>query len=183
MERNRRTRRQQRFALSPMATVVAVVLGIAGVVLAAQAVQAMPNIASAIPLGPFQPASAPTPYANSAVGIPAVHPRAAVAQQAGGHFTEADVRQYVASHRPAFAVVGTPNPAVTSVQFLTAGEASALLQGEAIGVPDATLVCLVRLSGTFQNTYAPPGVVTKPFNQGVLIFDATTGNLLVSSVG
>lgn len=127
----------------------------------------------------------PTGRANHGpLGIPAIQPRANLAQGTGPHFTADDVRQYVMTHRPPFSVPGTSYPVVDSVQFLTASEASAQLQGESIGVPDSTLVCLVRLSGTFRSTYGPPGMPpTQSFTQGVMVFDAHTGNLLTSNVG
>ena len=52
-----------------------------------------------------------------------------------------------------------------------------------MGVPDSTLLCLVRVSGSFKNTMAPLGATPKPFSQGVMVFDAQAGNLLISSVG
>jgi hypothetical protein len=91
----------------------------------------------------------------------------------------------VATHRPPFTVPGTPNPVVVSVQFMTAQQASAQLGGESMGVSDSPRLCLVYVSGTFQNTWGPvgPGTPVPPFTQGWMVFDAHTGNLLVSDVG
>jgi hypothetical protein len=147
--------------------------------------------ALATPAGPLatQPPPGPRPVTGQTthpLGIPSIQPRAALAQAggAGPYYTEADVRQYVATHRPGFTVPGTPNPVVVSVQFLTAQQASAQLGGESMDVSDSTLVCLVYVSGTFQSTSGPVGITaTVPtFTQGWMVFDAHTGNLLVSTV-
>jgi hypothetical protein len=143
------------------------------------------RVALATPTGP-----GPLPvtgHATHPLGIPAIQPRAAMAlvDSAGPYYTEADVRQYVATNRPGFTVPGTPNPVVVSVKFMTAQQASAQLGGESMGVPDSTLLCLVWVSGTFQNTHGPvDNTTTVPtFTQGWMVFDAHTGNLLVSAVG
>jgi hypothetical protein len=121
-------------------------------------------------------------------GLPAIQPNAALAQAggAGPYFTEADVRQYVATHRPYSTVPGTPNPVVVSVQFLTSKQASALVGGEEIAASDSTLVCLVFVSGTFSAAaWAGPGdtvAANATFTQGWMAFDAHTGNLLVETV-
>jgi len=115
--------------------------------------------------------------------MPAIQPRASLASSTGPHFIEADVRAYIATHRPGFTVPSTPNPVVITVQFMTASQVSTQLQGESMGVPDDTLLCLVRVLGEFRNTYVPLGATPKTFTRGVMVFDAHTGNLLISSVG
>ncbi|MBF6592028.1 MAG: hypothetical protein IVW57_16080 [Ktedonobacterales bacterium] len=117
-------------------------------------------------------------------GIPAIQPHAALAASSGPHFTEADVRQYFATHPyAAQSVPSAPVPVIVSIQFLPASQVSALLQGESMGVPDTTLLCLVRLSGTFEAFSPPlllPGTPTPaPFHETVEVFDAHTGNLLI----
>jgi hypothetical protein len=133
---------------------------------------------------PFQPPSATSQFAHPvAQGLPAIQPQTALAGAPGAHFAEADVRQYLATHRPEFVVPASPDPVVVSVQFLNAKEVGAQLDSD-MGVPDATLLCLVRLSGTFQVRNAPRGVpITDTYGNGVLVFEAQTGNLLVSNVG
>lgn len=73
-------------------------------------------------------------------------------------------------------------PIVVSVSFVSAQTASGRLGGEPIGVPDTEPVCLVTLSGTFQGN-SPAMGHPLVYNDGELVFDAYTGNLLVSSVG
>lgn len=118
----------------------------------------------------------------SSLGIPAISARPEIASSTGAHFTADDVKQYIATHRAPYAVPGSPAPVVVSVQFISAAAASALLDHEDIGVPDNDLVCLVRLSGSFQDD-VPAGIQAGIFHDGEMVFDAYTGNLLVSSVG
>lgn len=122
-----------------------------------------------------------TSVQHHTLGIPAITPRAALATSGGAHFTGDDVKSYIATHPQMLpAAPGKPAPIVNSVQFLTAGQASALLQGESIGLPDTSLVCLVRVQGTFVNTYTPPGVSNGgTYTTATLVFDAQTGNLLI----
>jgi hypothetical protein len=125
----------------------------------------------------------PAPYTGQ-LGTPAIQPRADLASSSGARFTEADVRQYFASHRPPGAVAGSPAPTIVSIQFLTAQDVSQQLQGESMGVPDDTLLCLVRLSGTFLSAqYGPPNVApsTTTRSQAEVVFDAHTGNEIVTS--
>jgi hypothetical protein len=149
------------------------------------------NLANAggVVLPPPGPPSNPGPQSYTGLlGIPSIQLRADLATSPGARFTEAEVRQYFASHRPPGAVAGSPAPTIVSIQFMSAQEVSQQLQGEGMGVPDTTLLYLVRLSGTFQGTnYGPyfgpqaPPVPTR--NYAEMVFDAHTGNLIVSSAG
>lgn len=128
------------------------------------------------------PCKACVPQQAYAQGIPAitVHPQSAAL------FTTADAEAYLKAFPPSMTVPGTPDPTVTSIQFLPASEVSKQLQGEYMGVPDSTLLALVHVSGSFQNTWISPSSASHPlvtFHTGVMVFDATTGNLLISSVG
>jgi hypothetical protein len=120
-------------------------------------------------------------------GIPAIPPRHALVQSTGPHFTEADVRQYLTTHSEVgYVVPGSPTPMLTSVRFMTAGQAGIVLQ-ESLDMPSTTLVCLVRYVGSFQLTGGPV-VSTKAQSRPVeksetLIFDAHTGNLLSLMLG
>jgi len=63
---------------------------------------------------------------------------------------------------------------------MTAQEVSQQLQGESMGVPDDTLLCLVRLSGTFESASYGPLPVNTPSapstrNHAEMVFDAHTG--------
>ncbi len=115
-------------------------------------------------------------------GVPAISPRTNLASSTGAHFTNADVQQYLAQVPPEYAVPGAAAPQIVSVQFLPAHAVDALI-GETIGVPANTLLCLVTLTGTFQSTNVPLGATAYVYHSGVMVFNATTGNLLVSSVG
>src|SRR6185437_8858145 len=107
--------------------------------------------------------------------IPAIRPRAELARSPGAHYSEADVRQYMASHRPGNTVPSTPTPTVDSVQFLTAKQVSTMLHRESLGLPDTAPVCLVWVSGTFQDD-PPYGVAVVTYHKGFLVFNAQTGN-------
>lgn len=127
----------------------------------------------------------PIPHGSSGrlpEGVPAIHPRAAVGGN-GATFTAADVIQWVnANPRLEHAAGNTPMQ-VVSVEFITAAKASQRLHGEPIGRPDAAIVCYVHVHGDFQ-AYAPPGYesASHAYHDGYLLFDAQTGNLLMSNV-
>lgn len=182
MRQLQRTIGSPRFRLGALLVIVVIV----SLVITTQVIRASegsnpPTSPSQHPAGPFQ--ATRTPAYKGPLGMPAIQPRASLASATGPHFTEADVRAYITTHRPGFTIPGTPNPVVISVQFMTAKQVSAQLQGESMGVPDDTLLCLVRVLGEFRNTYVPLGATPKTFTHGVMIFDAHTGNLLISSVG
>jgi len=68
---------------------------------------------------------------------------------------------------------------------LSVEEAMQLIQ-ELIYRPAGTIVCVVRLSGTFDNAMLslPEGAsVPLQLTHAQLVFDAITGNLLIYSVG
>jgi hypothetical protein len=127
-----------------------------------------------------------TPAHQGAWGVPAVQPQAALAASTGPHFTAADVDRYIAANPPPFTVKGTAAPTVVSVTFETASKAEATYPGSLAGTTASSPVCVVIVSGTFLNTYGGPYGVTvtsTPFNQGVMIFNAYTGNLLADNLG
>jgi hypothetical protein len=74
---------------------------------------------------------------------------------------------------------------VDQVQFMTAKQLSTLMGGEQIGRPDDTPVCLVKLKGSFISRSGHlPNSQTQATNpqivqQGAMVFDAITGNLLI----
>jgi hypothetical protein len=68
---------------------------------------------------------------------------------------------------------------VESVQFLREDEAAKSLDGERIGGPPDRIVCLVIMSGEF--TFSAPGKQTVRFPRATEVFDAQTGNFLLSS--
>lgn len=144
--------------------------------------------AGAVSPFPSPPSHHDSPATNKApYGIPAIPPRPELGQSTGPHFTEADVRQYLATHSEvAYVVPGSPAPVLTSVRFMTAGQASVVLQ-ESLDMPSTTQVCLVRYAGNFQLTGGPvvsTNSQSKPVEHSeTLVFDSHTGNLLSLMVG
>ena len=116
------------------------------------------------------PAFEPDP---SAVGKPASG-RAAIAAPASGQITEAQVRDYVTSHRLPHA--DATNVAIVSTSFLTHQQVRTLLHSANLGLPDDAPLCLVVMSGKFAFS-GPPGA-TPTFPYADEVFDARTGNLL-----
>ena len=138
------------------------------------------------------PADTPSSYPP---GAPAIVPHNNARTGAAGISTsgiaEADVSNFVATRGFVGGVV-MPGAKITigQVQCMTAKEVSALMGGEVIGRPDNTLVCLVKLKGPFllTNKHVPPSFGPNQSTQtpevsqeGAMIFDATTGNLLIWS--
>jgi hypothetical protein len=100
-------------------------------------------------------------------------------------YTANDVRQFINT----YGFVGGPvvpgaTLTITSIQFITASQASQLLGGEDIGRNSTQLVCYVVVKGPFNviNMSLPPtvsGKVSMIRQSGVMVFDAYTGNLLI----
>jgi hypothetical protein len=120
------------------------------------------------------------------LGIPAIHPEAALAHSKGPHITLADVEQYLAANPlPAQDMVsGAPAPTVASFTCATPKQLAAQYPG--IYSYRGALVCIAIISGSFSGTgggYGPylPGATYNtptPFTTGVMIFDAYTGNIV-----
>ena len=117
-------------------------------------------------------------------GIPAIHPQSGSAQTPGSPaFTAADVTHYIQTQGFIRTTSGAV-PAIAQIEFITAQEASALLQGESIGRPDNALVCYVVLTGSFRaNGPVPPGATIPIVHTAYEVFDAHTGNLLMYGYG
>ena len=127
--------------------------------------------------GPTRPERG-NPYPS---GGPAIQPRITAADASTAAYTEADVRQYLATH-PAFPTVDGTEPVIAKVLFIPASEASALMRGASIGRPDTTLVCYVEVHGNLSTSWVhvpKPGVYPATARVGVLVFDAQTGNALI----
>lgn len=118
---------------------------------------------------------------QSAIGVPAITP----SQPGIPAFTIDDVKHYLASHSfEGGPTVDRSSYSIDTIQFLKAKQASVLMQGEVVGLPDDALVCYTVLRGPFilQNVRMPPGEpipATPIASRGVEVFDARTGNLLV----
>lgn len=139
--------------------------------------QHIPGHAPVIPYAPGVPAITPSHTGNgTTIGTSvAVSPN--------------DVTQYVTSFGlPRCSVINGGHLKVMKVLLVTAQEASVLLGGEYIGRPDNALVYYVEVYGPFTtNVQLGPSVSTlsttaqtsRPFAIGQIVFDASTGNLLL----
>lgn len=127
-----------------------------------------------------------TPAYHGPLGIPAIHPEAALANSTGPHFTLADVEQYLATTPLPDVVSGAPAPNVASFTCETPKQLAAQYPG--IGGYPVALVCVVIISGSFMSKggYGPylPGSTATParFTKGVMGFDAYTGNMIMTNL-
>jgi len=112
-------------------------------------------------------------------GIPALTPQ--VRQRNGAMFDTTLVSSYVLTH-PMPRTLRQEVPTKTAIQkivYAKSQDISKLLDGENLGVPNDTVLCYVQMSGTFVFP-SLPGVPDMVYHQGVEVFDATTGNLLLA---
>jgi hypothetical protein len=93
-------------------------------------------------------------------------------------FTLDDVKQFVANHQLLKPANRDVVHKLISAEFMTSSEASSRLNGVTTGFPDAYMLCLVELQGPF--TFTGPVGATAVYPRGVLVFDATTGNLVIT---
>lgn len=161
--------------------VATLILG--GVILATSAAKSGGPGGTSLPNG-YIPGPSLHPWAT---GIPAIKPHAvsstggAVASGTAAAFTKTDIVAWVNSTPLGKAVAGAPQPNVVSVEFLTDAQATDRLHGEDPGIPPTNLVAYVQVSGTFAQ-YSPLGGSPLTFHAGYLVFDAQTGNLLMSNL-
>lgn len=100
-------------------------------------------------------------------------------------FTAADVQAYFQAHPapPQMSLAPGSTAKILSIDFITSKEASQRMNGESVGLPDDALVCYVQLSGPFllDRVSSPPSAKPiPPSNTATVVFDAQTGNILVS---
>lgn len=114
---------------------------------------------------------------STALGLPAITPHGTVSSNSAA-FTTNDVVQYVGTHLLPDATISGSKPVIKKVEFLTNQEVSMLLGGESVGTSDNTLLCYVELQGTF-TFYGPRGAQVT-YHIGIEVFDAHTGNLLIT---
>lgn len=96
--------------------------------------------------------------------------------------TTADVAHYVTAYPfPGGPMASGGVPTIIILQLMTSREASNLLGGEDIGLPDNAQVYFVVLRGPFvmENMHVPPGEQVPAVDRGDEVFDAQTGNLLL----
>jgi len=118
-----------------------------------------------------------------AVGSRAISPHPSGNNPPGAAFSQQDVIDFL--NKYGF-VAGPPTDGtplkILSIQFVTAKQASALMQGEFVGRPDNYLVCYVKVKGPFSRAVMHPPIQykeTKDASSGDMVFDAQTGNMLV----
>jgi hypothetical protein len=94
-------------------------------------------------------------------------------------FTAEDVTQYVTTHRLARITSDLSQLRVESLEFISAREATSRLQGVSTGLPNDDRLGFAIIRGPVYFTGPPPG---KPvaFERAYALFDAGTGNLLMS---
>lgn len=175
-----------RFKLKLVAVAVAVlVLVVVGVGWSANAAAAT-SVKPIPPRPTFHPLQIQQTYVG---GSPAITPRFPqnVAESATApSFTKADVVAFLnQSTFPAGPVVKGAQMTILTIQFVSAQQASKLMDGESVGRPDNALVCYVEMEGPFLLTgvSVPPEPSGKKYpttaKYGHEVFDAHTGNLLV----
>lgn len=125
----------------------------------------------------------PSPSVRGIPGIPAIHPSLTAATPASrARFTTANVQAYLKSHPfvGGASLKGT-TAKVTSIQFISSGQASTLMHNADTGLPTTALVCYVKIQGPFMITAptAPGAKKFPPVDYGIEIFDGQTGNLLM----
>jgi len=129
-------------------------------------------------------AQQPTPtahthvHATAPLGMPAITPHsgAGTSSSSGPTYSSSDAVAYVTSHG-IFHALSLTKVTVVKVQFVTSKQASDLLQGEYIGLPDNALVCYVVVSGKF---VFPSSTTDDTYYLAVEVFDAHNGNLILN---
>jgi hypothetical protein len=145
------------------------------------------SASASLPADRTPPPALPT---NMEAGAPAITPHIHLAASQANlpTFTQTDVVQYISQHgSPAGPLMPGAHLTILKIEFTTARQASQLMEGEDMGIPDNAPVCYVLLQGPFRatNMHLPPASAKK-FPGGVpvvsrteLAFDGRTGNLLV----
>jgi hypothetical protein len=115
-------------------------------------------------------------------GSPAIQPRASLSTS-GPAFTKNDVIAFFQKNGFfAGPVVEGAHLQILTIQFVSAKQASEMMDGESVGRPDDYLVCYVKVQGPFllTNVHKPNSANSPTTAQyGDAVFDASTGNLLV----
>jgi hypothetical protein len=120
------------------------------------------------------PLALPTGTSSFSLGVPAIQPT----QKGLPTFTRDEVIAFLKKNGVAHVINGKTNFTVVRIDFISSKEASNRLHGESIGVPDQAQVCYVELAGSF--VFPGPDNTSGKFPRAIEIFDAQTGNLLLS---
>jgi hypothetical protein len=94
-------------------------------------------------------------------------------------FSKDDVTQFIRTHRLARSVGDLSQLQVESLEFITAREVTGRLQNVHTGLPDDTRVAFAVIRGPVYFT-GPPKSRPVAFDRAYALFDAATGNLLMS---
>ncbi len=136
-----------------------------------------PPHTAVVPSFPFQGGT------SYPVGGHAISPHPSANDPPGAAFSQQDVIDFL--NKYGF-VAGSPTGGtplkILSIQFVTAKQASDLMQGETADRPDSYLVCYVKVKGPFSRAVMHPPIEykeTKDASSGDMVFDAQNGNLLV----
>ncbi len=116
----------------------------------------------------------PTGTRQRPQGVKALELKPSLAQ-----FTQDDVTQYVRTHRLAKSVGDLSQLKVESMETLTAREVKTRLQNASTGLPDNTRLVFAIIRGPIYFS-GPPGSKPVAFDRAYAVFDAATGNLLMS---
>lgn len=135
-------------------------------------------------LGGTPVAASLTPSASKdvPVGQPAIQPKAQVSNLSTAAFTSQDVIEWAKSNPPVGKRISSNTPfTVEKVEFLTSQDIANRLSRSDLGFPSNKLLCYVTIRGTF--TISSPFSKAKTINTMYLVFDAQSGNLLISGEG
>jgi hypothetical protein len=124
-----------------------------------------------------------------AEGAPALTPHVNAAASNGAAttsttFSEADIKQYVATHPIARRVKATSSMTVEKIQYLTKKEVRSILDSGESTFSDSSdndPMCLVTIGGTF--ILEGPNGIAVTYRKAFELFDSRTGNLVSSGAG
>jgi len=123
-----------------------------------------------------QATRAPCPTAQADTGRLLICPSDPAAPAGSPTFTEADVRrQYVPASGDTGPFIAVTAPQLTTVEFLTAGEAGVRL-GRGMNRPDDQLLCVITLAGAFILPPPDPNYPPIAYRAVILVLDARTGD-------
>jgi hypothetical protein len=93
-------------------------------------------------------------------------------------FTVDDVKQYITADPLLGPAVKQGKATITTAEFITSKELSERWHGVTAAFPDSYPLCYVELQGSF-TFFGPPGSKVT-YNKEVLVFDAHSGNLVIT---
>ena len=132
--------------------------------------------------------STSAPSAAYPPGVTAILPSRSVADQHVAAFGSAEVEQFLTDNAAFFRSTPGGSRKLATILFITAAEARVRLNNTWIGRPDDALVCLVEVTGPIDLSHESRPAYLRhsfplplpPAPKGVAVFDAQTGNLLLT---